>query len=54
MLDFLIISAKRSQNRFLKNIFERTLRCTVSTVGEVHEAILSINRADLEPLHLVR
>ena len=54
MLDVLIIFVKLRQNRFLKNIFEISLRCTVSTVSEVHEPILSIARADQEPLHLVR
>ena len=54
MLDILIIFVKLRHNRFLANIFESTLRCTVSTAGEVHEPILSITRADLEPLHLVR
>ena len=54
MLDILIIFVKLRHNQFLKNIFESTLHCTVSTVGEVHEPILSITRTDLEPLHLVR
>ena len=54
MLDILIVFVKLRQNRFLKNIFESILRCTVSTPGEAHEPILSINRAHLEPLHLVR
>ena len=50
---FLIIFVKLFHNRFLKNIFEIYLHCTVSTVGEMHEPILSIARADLEPMHLV-
>ena len=54
MLDILIVFVKLRHNRFLKNIFEISLRCTVSTVGEMHEPILSITRADLESLHLVR
>ena len=41
---------KLCHNRFLKNIFEATLRCTVSTVGETHETILLITGGDLEPL----
>ena len=46
MLDTLIIFVRKldfvkvCRNRFLKNIFETTLRCTVSTVGEMHETIL--------------
>ena len=54
MLDILIIFVKLRHNRFLKDINEISLRCTVSTVSEVHEPILSIARADREPLHLVR
>ena len=54
MLDILIIFVKLRHNRFLKNIFESTLRCPVSTAGEVHKPTLSITRADLELLHLVR
>ena len=54
MLDILVIFVKLRHNRFLKNIFEISLRCTVSTVGEMHEPILSITRGDLEPMHLVR
>ena len=48
MLDTSIIFARKlnfvklRHNQFLKNIFETTLRCTVSTVGEMHETILSI------------
>ena len=55
MLDIVIILvrklsfAKLPSNLFLKNIFEITLRCTVSTVGEIHEIILSITVWDLEP-----
>ena len=41
---------KLRRNRILKNIFETTLRCTVRTVGEMHETILSITGGDLEPL----
>ena len=43
MLDTLIIFVRKlnfvklRRNWFLKNIFETTLRCTVSTVGEMHE-----------------
>ena len=44
MLDILVIFVKRRHNRFLKNIFEISLRCTVSTVGEMHEPILLITR----------
>ena len=44
--------AKLRRNRFLKNIFATTLRCTASTVGETHETILSISRGDLEPMHM--
>ena len=60
MLNTLIIFARKlnlvrlRHNRFLKNIFETTLRCTVSTVGEMHETILSITGGDLEPLQNVR
>ena len=54
MLDILMIFVKLCHNQSLKNIFEISLRCTVSTVSEVHEPILLIARADLEPLHLVR
>ena len=54
MLDILMIFVKLNHNQFLKNISESTLCCTMSTAGEVHEPILSITRADLEPLHLVR
>ena len=53
MLDILVIFVKLRHNRFLKNIFEISLRCIVSTVGEMHEHILSITKADLEPMHLV-
>ena len=35
---------KLRRNRFLKNVFETTLRYTVSTVSETHETILSITR----------
>ena len=52
---------KLRHNRFLKSIFENTLRCTVSTVGdtvstvgETHEAILSIIGGDVQPLQDVR
>ena len=45
---------KLRQNRFLKSIFETTLRCTVSTVGETHETILSITGGDVQPLQDVR
>ena len=41
-------------NRFLKTIFETILRCTLSTVGETHETIMSITGEDLEPLHVRR
>ena len=44
--------AKLRRNRFLKNIFATTLRCTASTVGETHETILSISRGDLEPMYM--
>ena len=54
ILNILVIFVKLRHNRFLKNIFEMSLRCTVSTVGEMHEPILSITRADLEAMHLVR
>ena len=54
MLDILVIFVKFSHNRFLKNVFEISLSCTVSTVGEMHEPILSVTRADLELMHLVR
>ena len=54
MLGILIFFVKLRHNRFLKNIFEISLRCTVSTVGEMHEPILSITGGDLEPMHLVR
>ena len=54
MLHILITFVKLRHNQFLKNIYENTLRCTVSTTGEVHELILSITRVDLEPLHLIR
>ena len=60
MLDTLIIVVRKlnfvklRHNRLFKNIFETTLRCTVSTVGEMHEIILSITREDLEPLQHVR
>ena len=58
MLDTLIISTRKlsfvklCRNRFLKNRFETTLRCTVKTVGEMHETILSITGGDLETLQL--
>ena len=45
---------KLRHNRFLKSIFETTLRCTVSTVGETHETILSITEGDVQPLQDVR
>ena len=54
MLDILIILVRKlnfvtlHRNQFLKTIFETTLRCTVSTVGETHETILSITGGDLE------
>ena len=60
MLDILLILVRKLNfvtlrpNRFLKTIFETTLRCTVSTVGETHETILSITGGDLEPLQHVR
>ena len=60
MLDTLIIFARKlnfvklCHNRFLKNIFETTLRCTMSTVGEMHETILSTTGGDLEHLQHVR
>ena len=54
MLDILIIFVKLRHNRFVKNIFESTLCCTVSTAGEVHETVLSITKTDLETLHLIR
>ena len=53
MLDTLIIFARKlnfvklRHNWFLKNINQTTLRCTVSIVGEMYEAILSITGADL-------
>ena len=56
MLDILIILVRKlnfvtlRRSQFLKTIFETTLRCTVSTVGETHETILSITGGDLEPL----
>ena len=59
-LDILIILGRKlnfvklRRNRFLKTIFETTLRCTLSTVGETHETILSITGGDLEPLHVTR
>ena len=49
MLEALIIYVRNLNfvklrgNQFLKNIFETTLHCTVSTVGEMHETILSVN-----------
>ena len=52
MLDILIIFVKLRHSRFLKNIFEISLSCTVSTVGEMHEPILSITRADLHSSQL--
>ena len=48
MLDILIILVRKlnfvtlRRDRFLKYIYETTLRCTVSTAGETHEIILSI------------
>ena len=60
MLDILIVFVRKlnfvklRRNWFLKNIFEATLDCTVSTVGEMHETILLITRRDLEPLQHVR
>ena len=60
MLSALIIFVRKlnfvklCRNRLLKNIFETTLCCTVSTVGEMHETILSITGKDLEPLQHVR
>ena len=60
MLDILIIFVRKlnfvtlRHNRFLKTIFETTLRCTLSTVGETHETIPSITGGDLEPLHVRR
>ena len=60
MLDILVNLVRKlsfvtlRRNRFLKNIFETTLRCTVSTVGETHETIMSITGGDLEPLQHVR
>ena len=50
MLDILIIFVRKlsfvklRRDRFLKNVFETTLRYTVSTVSETHETILSITR----------
>ena len=60
MLDTLITFVRKlnfvklRRNRFLKNIFETTLGSTVSTVGEMHETILSITGGDLEPVQHVR
>ena len=60
MLNILIILLRElnfvtlRRNQFLKTIFETTLRCTVSTVGETHETILSITGEDLESLQHVR
>ena len=60
MLDILMIFLRKLNfvklhcNWFLENIVETTLRCTVSTVVEMHETILSITRGDLEPLLHVR
>ena len=60
MLDILVNLVRKlsfvtlRRNRFLKNIFETTLRCTVSTVGETHKTIMSITGGDLEPLQHVR
>ena len=60
MLDTLIIFVRKlnfvklCHNRFLKNVFETTLRCTVSTVGEMHETILLITGGELEPLQYVK
>ena len=60
MLDVLIILVKKlnfvtlRHNRFLKTIFETTLRCTLSTVRETHETFLSITGGNLEPLHVRR
>ena len=60
MLDTLITFVRKlnfvklRRNRFLKNIFETTLGCTVSTVGEMHKTILSITGGDLEPVQHVR
>ena len=60
MLDILIILVRKlnfvtlRHNRFLKTIFETTLRCALSTVGEMHETILSITGGDLEPLYVRR
>ena len=53
MLDILIIFVRKlnfvklRRNRLY--IFETTLRYTVSTVGEMHETILSITGGDLTP-----
>ena len=55
MLDTLIIFVRKlnflnfCRNRFLKSIFETTLRCTLSTVGKMHETNLSITGGSLEP-----
>ena len=60
MLNILIILLRElnfvtlRRNQFLKTIFETTLRCTVSTVGETHETILSITGEDLESLQHAR
>ena len=54
MLDILIIFVKLCHNWFLKNVSEISLCCTRNTLNEVYEPILSINRGDLEPLHLVK
>ena len=60
MLDILIIFIRKlnfvklRRNQLLKNIFETTLRCTVGTVCEARETILSITGGDLEPLPYVR
>ena len=60
MLDILRIFVRKlnfvklRRNGFLKNIFETTLCCTVSTVDETHETIMLITGVDLEPLQHVR
>ena len=56
MLDTLIIFVRKlnfvklCHNRLLRNISETNLRCTVRTVGEMDQTIMSITGGDLEPL----
>ena len=53
MLDLLInfVRNKLGHNRFLKNLFETTLRCTLR---EVRDAIPSITKGNLENMQHVR